>query len=195
MLKDKIIQYIRVNQKDDSIILFEEEIDFLKNLQFLENVQFVKKDASTRFEDAYIERCDKETENMIRIESSAFLSERVEYLKKHKNEFIYLESKWFDLVNVDAISLEADDVFGTYDVMLGLKLQKKFEKVLKELLDTSLYGDEAKFDLIFSHEDGLWNLNFALNFVEGFTEEMTIDEAFQLIYRFLFKLNEAVEGK
>ncbi|MEH7355028.1 branched-chain amino acid aminotransferase [Neobacillus drentensis] len=195
MLKDKIIQYIRVNQKDDSIILFEEEIDYLKNYNLVEEVQFVKKDASTRFEDAYIERCDKETESMIRNESSAFLSEPVGYLKKHKNEFIYLESKWFDLVNVDAISLEADDVFGTYDVMLGLKLQKKFEKVLKELLDVNLHGDEAKFDLIFSHEDGLWNLNFALNFVEGFTEEITIDEAFQLIYRFLFKLNEAVEGK
>jgi len=63
------------------------------------------------------------------------------------------------------------------------------------LLDASLYGDEAKFDLIFSHEDGLWNLNFALNFVKGFNEEMTIDEAFQLIYRFLFKLIETVEGK
>jgi len=195
MLKDKIIQYIRVNQKDDSIKIFEEELDYLKNHQLADHVQFVETDASTRFEDAYIERCDKETETMIRNESLAFLSEPIEYLKKHKNEFIYLESKWFDLINVDAISLEADDVFGTYDVMLGLKLQKKFEKVLKELLDASLYGDEAKFDLIFSHEDGLWNLNFALNFVKGFNEEMTIDEAFQLIYRFLFKLIETVEGK
>jgi len=158
------------------------------------NQQFVENDDSTRFADAYIERCDKETENMIKNESSAFLSEPLEYLKKHKNEFIYLESKWFDLVHVDAISLEADDVFGTYDVMLGLKFQKKFEKVLKAQLEASLHGEEAKFDLIFSHEDGLWNLNFALNYVEGFNEEMTIGEAFQLIYRFLFELVEAVEG-
>ncbi|MFK9093561.1 branched-chain amino acid aminotransferase [Bacillus salipaludis] len=194
MLKDQIIQYIRTNQKADGIILFGEELEYLENHQLAADVQVVEGDASTRFTDAYIERCDKETENMIRNESSAFLSEPLAYLKKHKNEFLYLESKWFDLVNVDAISLEADDVFGTYDVMLGLKVQKKFEKVLKEQLDSSLHGGEAKFDLIFSHEDGLWNLNFALNYVEGFHEEMTIGQAIQLIYRFLFKLVEVVEG-
>jgi hypothetical protein len=62
-------------------------------------------------------------------------------------------------------------------------------------LNSQLYGDEAKFDLMFSLEDGLWNLNFALNYVEGFNEDITIGEAFQLIYRFLFQLVEAVEGE
>ncbi|WML39905.1 branched-chain amino acid aminotransferase [Neobacillus sp. OS1-2] len=160
----------------------------------LKDQQYAEKDDSTRFADAYIERCDKETENMIKNETSAFLTESLNYLKKHKNEFVYLESKWFDLVNVDSLSMEADDVFGTYDVMLGLKLQKKFEMVIKEQLNANLHGDEAKFDLIFSHEDGLWNLNFALNYVEGFNEDMTMNEAFQLIYHFLFKLVDAVKG-
>ncbi|MEO2076238.1 MAG: branched-chain amino acid aminotransferase [Bacillus sp. (in: firmicutes)] len=145
------------------------------------------------FSDAYIERCDKETENMIKNETAAFLSQPLAYLKKNKQEFIYLESKLFDEIGVEAVSLEVDDVFGTYDVMLGLKLQKKFDKLLKEYLNEHLNGDEAKFDLMFSQEDGLWNLNFALNYVEGFKEDMLLNEAFIMIYQFLHSVVEAVK--
>lgn len=198
MIKDHIQQYIleqQSNQKSETITLFKEEKEYLEKNKLLDNLQLLEKDPSVRFADAYIERCDKETENMIKNETSSFLNQRLDYLKRHKNEFIYLESNWFDLIGVEAISVEADDVFGTYDVMLGLKLQKKFEKVLKDNLNSQLHGDEAKFDLMFSLEDGLWNLNFALNYVEGFNEDITIGEAFQLIYRFLFQLVEAVEGE
>ncbi|MCM3115617.1 branched-chain amino acid aminotransferase [Neobacillus sp. MER 74] len=198
MIKDHILQYIderQSNQKTGAITLFKEEKEYAEKNQLAGNLQLSEKDASIRFADAYIERCDKETENMLKNESSAFLNERLDYLKKHKNEFIYVESNWFDLISVEAVSLEADDVFGTYDVMLGLKLQKKFEKSLRENLNSLLNGDEAKFDLMFSQDDGLWNLNFALNFVEDYKEELTIGEAFQLIYRFLFQLVEAVEGE
>jgi hypothetical protein len=196
MLKDQIMKYItaqQANENADGIGIYKEEKEYAEKNQLAVDNLLVEKDANTRFTDAYIERCDKESENMIRNENSSFLSEPLVYLKKHKNEFIYLESNWFELIGIEAVSLEADDVFGTYDVMLGLKLQKKFEKILKEHLNSHLHGDEAKFDLMFSHDDGLWNLNFALNYVEGFTEEMTIGEAFLLIYRFLFKLVEAAE--
>jgi len=196
MLKEKIKKYISEKESQsttEGVVLFREEIEFAEQNQLAGESHLVEKDATTRFADAYIERCDKETENMLKNETSAFLSEPLDYFKKHKNEFIYFESKWFDFVNVDAISLEVDDVFGTYDVMLGLKFQKKYDKQLKEYLNVHLSGEEAKFDLMFSNEDGLWNLNFALNYVEGFREEMTVGEAFQLIYHFLFKLVEAVE--
>ena len=46
----------------------------------------------THFTDAYIERCSKETETMIANESSTFLQQSIGYFKKHKGEFIYLES-------------------------------------------------------------------------------------------------------
>ena len=196
MLKEKIKQYIAENDRHstvEGVVLFREEIEYAEQNQLTGEGDWVEKDASTRFTDAYIERCDKESENMLKNETSAFLSEPLHYLKQHKNEFIYLESKWFDFVNVDAISLEVDDVFGTYDVMLGLKVQKKYDKQLREYLHAHLNGEDAKFDLMFSLDDGLWNLNFVLNYVEGFHEEMTMGEAFQLIYHFLFKLIEAVE--
>ncbi|WP_251028578.1 branched-chain amino acid aminotransferase [Bacillus sp. ISL-18] len=196
MLKEKIKQYIEENDRHsnvEGVVLFREEIEYAEQNQLTGEGDWVEKDANTRFTDAYIERCDKESENMLKNETSAFLSEPLHYLKQHKNEFIYLESKWFDFVNVDAISLEVDDVFGTYDVMLGLKVQKKYDKQLREYLDAHLNGEDAKFDLMFTLDDGLWNLNFVLNYVEGFHEEMTMGEAFQLIYHFLFKLIEAVE--
>ncbi|MDP4161736.1 MAG: branched-chain amino acid aminotransferase [Bacillota bacterium] len=151
------------------------------------------KDSGSRFLDAYIERGDKETESFIGNESPDFLNEPLAYFKQHKNEFLYLESKWFEVIGVDAISLEADDVFGTYDVMLGLKLQKKVDKVLKNCLNALVQGDGASYDVLFNGEDGLWNVNFALNNVDGFTEEMSIRDAYELIYSLLFTLVEKVE--
>ena len=148
---------------------------------------------NSNFTDAFIERCSKETETMIANESSNFLNQPITYLKEHKNEFIYVESKLFEEIGIEGVSVEVDDVFGTYDVMLGLKLQKKFEKLLKEQLNHSLHGDEAKFDLVFSHDDGLWDLNFALNYVNGYTENISIHEALQLIHQFLTTLVHTVK--
>jgi hypothetical protein len=145
------------------------------------------------FSNAYIERGEKESEQTISQEDAAFLNHSIDYLKTHKKEFLYLESQSLDQIRVDAISLEADDVFGTYDVMLGLKLQKKYEKAIKTYLQDSLKGDGPKFDLIFNSQEGLWDVNFALNFVEGFEENIPLREAYQLIYDFLFRLVETVK--
>jgi hypothetical protein len=173
--------------------LFIEEKDYLLRHGLMKkDVDVVVKSPELRFVDAYIERNDKESEEVISKESNIFLEQPLNYLKKQMNEFIYLESNWFEIIGVDAISLEVDDLFGTFDVMLGLKIQKKFEPSIRMFLKEHL-GDEEKFDLIFSLEDGLWNLNFDLDSVEGFNETITLGRAFQLIYRFLFKLVEAVE--
>lgn len=147
----------------------------------------------TSFSEAYIERCSKETETMIANESSSFLTQPITYLKEHKSEFIYVESTLLEEIGVEGVSLEVDDVFGTYDVMLGLKLQKKFEKMLKDQLNHSLQGDEAKFDILFSHDDGLWDLNFALNYVDGYRENISLHEALQLIHQFLSTLVHTIK--
>ncbi|AGK53321.1 hypothetical protein [Bacillus sp. 1NLA3E] len=179
-----------------TIELYKEEKEYIEKNHLIEaEVNLIEKNSASRFADAYIERGDKEQEEVIAEETAPFLEQPIDYFKKHKNEFIYVESKWFDLIGVDAVAFEADDVFGTYDVMLGLKLQKKFEPSIKEFLQNSLHNDGAKFDLMFDQGDGLWSLNFALNFVEGFNEEMSMREAYGLIYQFLFKLDEAVEQK
>lgn len=178
------------------IEVYQEEKEYMEKHELVSNnVTLMEKDPTIRFLDAHIERCDKETEEMLSKESFAFLEQPIDYLQKHKNEFIFLESNWLEIIGVDAITLEMSDVFGTYDVMVGLQLQKKFETSLKENLSKDLHGDEARFELIFNQTDGLWDLNFALDYVDGFKEEMSLEGAYRLIYRFLFKLGERVEGR
>jgi hypothetical protein len=190
MLKNQVKNFISSMEKPE---LFKEEKEYAEKYLLLpDSVSIREKDPDSRFLEAYMERSDKESEEVIQVEDESFLKQPISTLKKQMNEFIYLESNWFELIGVDAVSLEVDDVFGTYDVMLGLKLQKKMESLIKAELNDSL-KDEAKFDLMFSGDDGLWNLNFDLNSVEGFKEDMTIGEAFQLIYQFLFSLVAAVE--
>ncbi|MFL6559766.1 MAG: branched-chain amino acid aminotransferase, partial [Bacillus sp. (in: firmicutes)] len=66
MIKDHIQQYIdeqQSNVKKGSITLFKEEKEYAEKNQLAGNLQLSVQDASVRFADAYIERCDKETEN------------------------------------------------------------------------------------------------------------------------------------
>ena len=139
-----------------------------------------------------IERCDKETEELIATEESTFLTQPLEYLKKHQNEFIYIESPALESIRVDAIALELDDVFETYTAMLGLKLQKKFGPAMKAYLEEHVQGEGA-YSVMFSDKDGLWDVNFALNYANGFTEDMSLDNAYQFTYSFVSKLVEAVQ--
>ena len=106
-----------------------------------------------------------------------------------------MESPWFDMIGADAVSFEADSVFGTYDVMLGLKLPKKTENAIKSYLTNNLQKEEASFDLIFNASDGLWDFNFSLNSLNDYHEDWTINEAYCAIYHFLFQLVETVEAK
>ncbi|MGJ7919773.1 branched-chain amino acid aminotransferase [Neobacillus sp. LXY-4] len=145
------------------------------------------------FSEAYIERCDKESEEVLAVENAAFLDQPIDYFNKHKNEFMFLESSLFEGINVDAVSFEVDDVFGTYDVLLGLKLQKKFQSNINEFLQHNLHGEEVKFSLMFNQDDGLWDLNLPFNYVEGFTEQMSIGEAYTVIFNFLKALVESVK--
>lgn len=194
MLKQKLEKLVQ-SEKESSgnLVLYKTELEYLEKQHMLAEVVVEEKNPETRFEDAYIERCDKESENLIANETNAFLHQKIDHFKKFKNEFVYLDSKWLEVVGADGVCLELDDVFGTYDVMLGLRLQKKYQASIKTFLESELQGDDTKFDLMFSNEDGLWNLNFALNSVDGFREDLTVGEAYDLIYQFLFKLMEAVE--
>ncbi|MFJ7680031.1 branched-chain amino acid aminotransferase [Peribacillus sp. NPDC097198] len=194
MLRKQMETYISKTLNGDTIELYTEEKAYVKKHQLLaDDITIEEIENTTRFTDAYIELSDKETEELIKEETAAFLTQPLEYLKTNKNEFLYFESSWFDLIGVEALSLEVDDVFGTYNAMFGLKFQKKMGDALKAYFNQELQGDMGTFSMIFNQGDGLWDVNFALNAVQGFKEEMTLGEAFQLIYHFLFNLNEAIE--
>ncbi|WP_223703423.1 branched-chain amino acid aminotransferase [Sutcliffiella deserti] len=145
------------------------------------------------FTKSYIERCDKETENTLAEEKTEFLEGSIQYLKEHKGEFIYLEAPDFEELGVEAVSLELDDVFGTYSVLLGLKLKKKYQATIKSYFLKVLQENKSGISLIFNQGDGLWDINFGLNHAEDFHEDITIREAYSLIYSIVYHVVKAVE--
>jgi hypothetical protein len=145
-------------------------------------------------EEIYIERSNKETEELIAEENAAFLEQPVSYLKKNINEFIYFETPNFEEINIDAISIEVDDVFRIYNALFGLKVKKKYEEVIATYLTKQLNSDDpAKFGLMFNHGDGLWDINIALTYIEGFNEDMSIAEALNLLLNLLVNLMNEIE--
>ncbi len=193
MLKKQMEKYISSHK--GAIELHTEEKEYAEHLGLIEGAEVKELRPDTRFADAYIERGDKETEEFLGEEPASFLKKPISYFKERKNEFLYMESEWFDLVGVDAVSFENDDVFGTYDVMLGLKLQKKHATAIKEYLDENIHGEGAGYDLMFDGNEGLWSLNFPLNGLGGYQEDLTIGEAYRMIYGVLFRLAESIENK
>ncbi|USK52768.1 branched-chain amino acid aminotransferase [Cytobacillus solani] len=189
MLHTKITNYF----SDEKTASFKEEIEYARKHQIIDETRTIMEiDPAARFNDAYIERSDKETEEFLGEESAGFLNQPIHYLKQYLNEFIYIESDCFPMIHTESICLEVDDIFRTYEVMLGLKLQKKYKKGIKAYLEQELIG-EIKVSLLFNQTDGLWDFNFALNNIKGFNEDLTIGEVLVLVYRFLFKLAETVE--
>ncbi|MCR6472999.1 branched-chain amino acid aminotransferase [Bacillus safensis] len=136
-----------------------------------------------RFGDVYIERVDKESENMIQTENASFLNTPLTYVKKHQKEFIYIESKWFDVVKVDGLAIEWDEVFQTYTVLFGLKRPKKDTNILKDML-SPLNGAQLQFN----GQDGLFDVNLQLLELEDIHEDTAFIDVISAVYRFLFRM-------
>ncbi|NYF25478.1 branched-chain amino acid aminotransferase [Sporosarcina sp. JAI121] len=190
MLKKELAKYIADNEKDNKIQLFDVDKEYADKHQLISSdVTVVEKE----FNFSVIERCVKETEDLIRAEDLDFLNTSISYLKSHLNEFVYVESSAFETIRIDAVVLEFDEVFESYTALFGLKVQKKYGDAIKMYLDTHLKGDGAKYSVMFSGEDGLWDMNFALDFVKDFSDDLSFVEVYQLMYGFIFKLVEAIE--
>lgn len=140
-----------------------------------------------------IERCDKETEDVISKEESSFLNTSLKHVKQYPNEFIYIESPTFEQIKVDAISFELDDVFQTYTALLGLRMQKKYTTAIKNYLNEHLKGDNKYFSASFSGDEGIWDLNIPLDYLEGFLEDMTVGDALTLTYQLIETLVKEIE--
>ncbi|MFJ7754528.1 branched-chain amino acid aminotransferase [Peribacillus muralis] len=194
MLRKRMEAYISKSISNDQLEVFNEEKEYIEKHKLItEDTTIMLKENTSRFADAYIERSNKESEELIAVENASLLAQPIEYLKKNKDEFLYFESNWFELIGVEALSVECDDVFGTYNAMFGLKFQKKMGEALKTYLKMQIQEDVGSFSLMFNQGDGLWDVNFALNNVNGFRDDLTLDDAFNLIYHFLFILVQTIE--
>lgn len=139
-----------------------------------------------------IERCLKETEEVIRAESVSFMNEPVSYFSKNPDEFLYVEANAFETIRVDGIAFEMDDVFETSTVLFGLKVQKKWGSFLKDYLEANV--GLKPFSAMFSDQDGLWDVNLPLDQLDGFDKDMAIKDALVLAYQFITNLLEAIEA-
>lgn len=194
MLKDTLIHYL-ADKGNGNIHLFKEEKEFVEKYELLSaDYTIVEETGENRFSDAYIERVHKETEELVTEEvAKTILEQPIRFLNEHKDEFLYLEDQSFEAIGVDGLTFEEDDVFKTYNVLLGLKQPKKRGNQIKAFLTEELNEESTAFQLMFNDKDGLWDLNFTLNLVDRFDENISFSYAYELIYRFLFRLVCSVE--
>ncbi|WP_053365710.1 hypothetical protein [Bacillus sp. FJAT-27245] len=188
MLKTNMEKRLQKNEP-----LFAEEIAYAEKHGLVQPGAVSKRNSAERFQEAYIELSDKETEQMVSNDGTELLQQPVSFLKKNMNQFIYVESKWFELVDVDAVVIEVDDVFRNYQALLGLRLQKKYADSLNKLLQEKFEFAKTDYSLMFDGGEGIFNFNFSLEALKEFDEGRSIGEILNLVYGFLFNLAEEVE--
>ncbi|NQD66419.1 branched-chain amino acid aminotransferase [Bacillus haikouensis] len=194
MLKEKLSDFIKKqNEENGAVALFNIEEGYASAHGILEG-EVLSEDTRSRFQELIIERCNKESEETVKKESASFLDSPLSLLKSHKDEFLFLNAEWFEIIRIDGISIEIDDVFGHYAAMFGLKLQKKFRDEMEEYLDVTLQ-DEQGYNLLFNGEDGLWDVNIAINNLPSFSEDLTLKDVIEIIYVYLFEMIEKVTEK
>jgi hypothetical protein len=196
MLKKEMNKYLeeRKLQTEEKIVLFEEELNYVKKEGLIDE-NIVVEHTAERFSDLYMELANKETDEVVTENvQETILKEEVRYLERNIEFYLYVETKAFDIVSVDSMSLEVDSVFDTYEILCGLKCPKKAEKEIRTFLENHLTGDDTYYHLMFNGNDGLWDFNFSLEKISGFRKEMEIGEALKLAYLFLFALNEKLSA-
>ncbi|CAI9394516.1 branched-chain amino acid aminotransferase [Niallia sp. Sow4_A1] len=189
MLKAEMKNHLEKAQKEGKVVLFEEELNYVRKEELLTEDNIVVGTTAERFSDLYMELANKETDEVVQENIDAiFLKEEVQYFEKNIDVYLYVETKAFEVIGVDSLSLEVDSVFKTYEVLCGLKAPKKKEKEIRSFMEEHLSGDETNYQLMFNGNDGIWDVNFSLEKVNSFHKNMEIGEALKLAYAFLFAL-------
>ncbi|WP_025786299.1 hypothetical protein [Sporosarcina sp. D27] len=119
----------------------------------------------------------------------------VSLVKTQPTSYLFAEDPSFATIGIDGVVLEMDDVFETVTALFGLQVQKKHGEWLKKYIDAQLGTAPGTRSLMFSADDGLWDVNIALDYVDGFSVSNTFDETLKLVYEFVFKMLVALEGE
>ncbi|MBB4826132.1 hypothetical protein HNO89_003369 [Sporosarcina luteola] len=185
MLKKRMEE--RIASSDGPVSLFPIEKEYALRNGIVTDQNSTDKD--WRFQT--IERCLKETEEMVQAESERFLDHPISVLRNPIEEFLYVESDAFQMVKVEGIALEVDDVFNVYTALFGLQLQKKWQDTIQSFIDSKLSTGPSS---VLFDSDGTFSVNISLNGLETFQENLPIREVVNLIYKFLFELLETIEA-
>lgn len=183
------------NANKNQVELLKEEKEYAEKHQLIaDDLTVVEIAKGDQFNDAIIERFNKETEEQISTDSAVFLTTSLAHFKENPIEFLYLESSSFDIIGVDAIAVEYDEVFEVYTAMFGLALQKKFGPAMKAFLDGHFNAEKMNYSVMFSGQDGLWEVNLPLNYLDQFDVNFSLEETYHFLYKLIFSLIETVEN-
>lgn len=138
------------------------------------------------------EICHKESEELIAVGDESLLNLSIQYVAEHPEQFLYMESSQFNEIKIDAIALEFDEAFKKPMALFGLKLQKKFALTIQTFLKQELMED-AIFGAMFSGEDGLWEINLALDGIKGYEPSQTIQQSIEAVCNFMANLVKQAE--
>ena len=95
---------------------------------------------------------------------------------------------------MDAVAFEFDEAFNLYTALFGLRLQKKHSETIRKYLKANVKSVLGSSSAAFSGQEGLWELNVAVDCIEGFSEDMSIEAVCELLYNFVAQLLEAVHA-
>ena len=141
-----------------------------------------------------VERCHKETEEIVAVEQAAFLQQPITFLKKEIEQFLYVGAAEFEAVKMDAVVIEFDEMFKVHTALFGLSIQKKYSQALKVYLRDHLKGMLGSSSAMFNGDEGLWEVNIAFEAMDSFTGEETIEQALEQLIAFVKAMLEEVVG-
>lgn len=132
-----------------------------------------------------LDRCNKETEEIIASADEKFLTQPLNYVAQHQIEYIYAEAKEFTDRKMDAVVIEFDDMFKVHSALFGLALQKKFSNPIKTYLRTNLTPMLGSSSAMFNGQEGIWEINIAFDAMKNYTGNETFAEAYTKLLQFV----------
>lgn len=185
MLKKKFEKLIEEQGKGLALLPIEK--------QYAEKHELTTEASEKELTITVLERCNKETEELIAEEGTEFLATKISYIKENQAEFVYAEIAELDHIRTDAFALEFDEAFEVYTAMFAVALQRKYRADIQAHLLATLDLEQAKSSVAFEGVEGVWEMNIALDSMTGFRDDMTFGEVYDLLYTFVFTLLERIE--
>ncbi|MDW0110224.1 hypothetical protein [Sporosarcina aquimarina] len=176
--------YIEEHTAKEGIALNDKQKDFLERKGLLSSDMNVL--PAPAFKPSY-SFSNKETDELLETPANTG-DHAVSYVKAHPNNYMFAEEPAFATIGIDGVVIEMDDVFGTITALFGLQVQKKHGEWLKKYIDAKLGTAAGTRSLMFSADDGLWDVNIAMDYVDGFAETKSFDETLELVYEFVFNM-------
>ncbi|QPC46491.1 hypothetical protein [Mangrovibacillus cuniculi] len=194
MLKKRYQEFLsQHSQQNVPLQVSEQEYNYVNQYSEMNATNLEVLEKPEKILSPYVERVEKETEETVKMMDETFLQQDFSFLYRKKSEYVYIESKWFDVIAMESLSIEVDDVFNNIELMFGLRLQKKKMDEIKSFLTDQLSLEKGRLSVLFNGQDGLFDINISLETLPNYQEEMSFSEILSALYDLLFTLHVDLE--